>query len=409
MPKKLLILYLCLYLSMIGYGLSLPLVPFFLQELLALKDVTTTQLSIHVGAVTAIFAFMQMIFAPLWGRLSDKTGRRKFILLFGLSGYTLSLLLAGFSSSIIMLYGARMLNGVFSAAVLPIASAYIVDVSPSEFRARGLAWHGTSVGLGIVSGPAVASLVSELVNNHPIHFNYIDFNAFSAPFIMASVLSGFSVILAGVFLKESYPGENKKSVPAAGTNLLSSNESFVTSTLKTLLLLSFISQFGLSLFEGTFVLHAQNVMTITPVQLGYVFMVCGFVMAAGQGTVVAGLIERFGAPKVLPFGFVFMGVGLMLLMIGRSIGVILVFVGILAMGMAIITPSLAVIVSSNTVGQLGKSLGLLTGTTSLGQTLGPLLGSLLFIVNLHLPYLLSAAALLMAATFIFRQNSVAQE
>jgi DHA1 family multidrug resistance protein-like MFS transporter len=302
-----------------------------------------------------------------------------------------------------------MLNGVFSAAVLPITSAYIVDVSPSEFRARGLAWHGTSVGLGVVSGPAVASLVSELVNNHPTHLNFIDYNAFSAPFIMASVLSGFSVILAGVFLKESYPGESKKSLPAVDTDLSSSHESYVAKAIKTLLLLSFISQFGLSLFEGTFVLHAQNVMTITPLQLGYVFMVCGFVMAAAQGTVVASFIERFGASKVLPFGFVFLGVGLMMLMLGRSIGVVLIIVGILAMGMAIITPSLAIIVSSNTEGQLGKSLGLLAGTTSFGQTFGPLLGSLLFVVNIHLPYLLSVTVILAAAAYLFMQSSVAQD
>jgi DHA1 family multidrug resistance protein-like MFS transporter len=308
-----------------------------------------------------------------------------------------------------MLYGARMLNGVFSAAVLPIASAYIVDVTPLEFRARGLAWHGTSVGLGLVSGPAVASFVSELVKNHPLHLSFIDFNAFSAPFLLASVLSGFSVILAGVWLQESYPGENNKSLPNTDTNLLSGQEPYVKQTIRVLLLLAFISQFGLSLFEGTFVLHAQNVMTISPLQLGYVFMVCGFVMAAAQGTVVASFIEKFSAKKVLPFGFVFMGIGLMMLMFGRSISAVLVLVGVLAMGMAINTPSIAVIMSSYTEGKIGKSLGLLAGVTSLGQTLGPLLGSLLFVINIHLPYLLSAAALLMAATYIFMQNRVTQE
>ena len=179
MPKRLLVLYLCLYLSMIGYGLSLPLIPFFLQQLLGLKNVTSAQVSIHVGTVTASFAFMQMIFAPLWGRLSDRTGRRRLLLLFGLSGYALSLAMVGLSDNVGMLYGTRMLNGIFSAAVLPIASAYIVDITPREFRARGLAWHGTSVGLGIVSGPALASFVSDLVKRHPLHLSFIDLNPFS--------------------------------------------------------------------------------------------------------------------------------------------------------------------------------------------------------------------------------------
>lgn len=392
---------------MIGYGLSLPLIPFFLQELLGLKNVTSAQVSIHVGTVTASFAFMQMIFAPLWGRLSDRTGRRRLWLLFGLSGYALSLAMVGLSDNVGMLYVTRMLNGIFSAAVLPIASAYIVDITPRKFRARGLAWHGTSVGLGIVSGPALASFVSDLVKRHPLHLSFIDLNPFSAPFLLASVLSVVSVIIAGVLLQESYPARNNNSRPIQNTTP-TGHESSVKSTIKILLLLSFIGQFGLSLFEGTFVLHAQNVMVISPLQLGYVFMVCGFVMAAAQGTVVASLIERFGAKKVLPFGFVFLGSGLMLLMLGRSIGVVLVIVGILAMGMAIITPGIAVLVSGYNEGQLGKSLGLLAGATSLGQTLGPLLGSMLFVINIHLPYLFSATAVFLAATYIFLKNRVVQ-
>ncbi|MBU4152978.1 MAG: MFS transporter [Proteobacteria bacterium] len=169
MPKQLLILYLCLYLSMIGYGLSLPVLPYFLQELIKYRGFTPSEISLHVGSVTAIFALMQMIFAPLWGRVSDSTGRRKPILLLGLTGYAISMALAGISENIGMLYGARMLNGVFSAAVLPMASAYIVDISPEKFRARGLAWHGTAVGLGVVSGPALGALLSAMVRRHPFH------------------------------------------------------------------------------------------------------------------------------------------------------------------------------------------------------------------------------------------------
>jgi len=136
---------------MIGYGISLQIIPFFFQELTHRDATAITNIAFQIGAITAVFAFMQMISAPFWGWLSDKSGKRKNILLIGISGYALSLALTGLSSSIHWLYVTRMLNGLFSAAVIPIAIAYIIDVVPKGVRTKGLAWHGTIVGLGVVS------------------------------------------------------------------------------------------------------------------------------------------------------------------------------------------------------------------------------------------------------------------
>ncbi|MBA3016131.1 MAG: MFS transporter [Desulfobulbaceae bacterium] len=135
-----------------------------------------------------------------------------------------------------------------------------------------------------------------------------DFNDFSAPFLLASILAVFPVIIAGIWLPESSSGKKESSVVNAGMKTAIGNETYIKNSIVAYLLLSFVSQFALSLFEATFVLHAQTLMNFHAAQLGSVFMVCGFVMAVAQGTTVAGFIERFGANKILPFGFLFMGV-----------------------------------------------------------------------------------------------------
>jgi DHA1 family multidrug resistance protein-like MFS transporter len=388
---------------MIGYGLSLPVLPFFLQELAQGRSVTSTAVSLHVGSITAVFALMQMLFAPLWGRLSDHSGTRRPILLLGLAGYAASMALAGISKNIFMLYGARMLNGTFSAAVLPIASAYIVDAVPEKHRARGLAWHGTAVGLGVVTGPALGAFLGDLVDKHPVHLDLMDVNAFSAPFFLASALAFLAVFIAGFWLPASTTvkiNEFSRSKPyqaATANSAIDSGSKVVV----VWLLLAFTGQFALSLFESTFVLHAREVMSFSIRQLGYVFMVCGFVMAVAQGTVVAGIIERYSPEKILPPGFLCMGGGLMALMVTREMNLVLVSVGVLAIGMATITPGIAVLISGRETSRIGRNLGLLTGTNSLGQIIGPLLGSMLFVYNIHLPYLLAAGALFAAAAYCF--------
>jgi len=393
---------------MIGYGLSLPVLPFFLQELAQLQDLTPQKISLHIGAITAVFAFMQMLFAPLWGKLSDQTRRRRPMLLLGLSGYAISMGLAGVSKNIVMLYGARMLNGVFSAAVLPIAGAYIVDTASEEHRARGLAWHGTAVGLGVVSGPALGAFFGDLVKRHPFHLGFIDANAFSTPFLLAAFLTIFPFIIAGIWLPESFLGKTETST-RLDEKQITGKETLLGNYVVVSLLLALTSQFALSLFEGTFVLHAREVMNFNAAQLGSVFMVCGFVMAVAQGTAIAGFIEKLGAERILPYGFFMMGTALVALMFGRTMDGILISVSILALGMAIITPSLAVMVSHRSKDRLAKNLGLLAGANSVGQTLGPLFGGLLFVFNIHLPYLLAASALFLTAWKCFINNKLLRE
>lgn len=116
-------------------------------------------MAIHVGLLTGVYALGQFFFAPVWGRLSDRTGRRPLVLV-GIGGYVIAQVLFGLATSLWLLYAARILGGILSAATLPVSAAYVADMTADEERGRGMAWLGTAVSLGFVVGPALGGTLS---------------------------------------------------------------------------------------------------------------------------------------------------------------------------------------------------------------------------------------------------------
>ena len=165
-------------------------------------------------------------------------------------------------------------------------------------------------------------------------------------------------------------------------------------------MMAFLSQYALSIFEGTFALHAKIKGRFGPAEMGWVFMVCGFVMAAAQATAVARLIKVYGEKPLLPIGFALMGIGLILLMASSKFSYILIFVGLFASGVALIIPSLATLVTRYEKIQSGIALGQLNAANNLGLFLGPTAGGILIAWNIHSPYLLTALLLIISAGFI---------
>lgn len=164
--------------------------------------------------------------------------------------------------------------------------------------------------------------------------------------------------------------------------------------------MSFLGQFALTLFEGTFALHGQRVLSFGPTQMGLVFVICGLVMAAAQASVVGWLIGRLGEKVLLSTGFGLTGIGLILLMTTRSLTLILVYVAVFALGMAALNPSLAALVSKRAGEHAGSALGLQSAVNSLGQAGGPLVGGLLLAWYIHVPYLVTALPLMATAILI---------
>jgi DHA1 family multidrug resistance protein-like MFS transporter len=186
--KQLLVLLACLFVVMIGFGITLPVLPFYVERLALAEGATRQSVVIHVGLLTGVYALMQLIFAPLWGRWSDRIGRRPLILI-GIAGYVIAQVFFGLATSLWLLYMARILGGILSSATLPVSAAYVADLTTEKERSRGMAWLGTAVSLGVVVGPAIGGLLSRRDWHFDLSAGHFKVDSFSTPFFAAALLA----------------------------------------------------------------------------------------------------------------------------------------------------------------------------------------------------------------------------
>src|SRR6266496_6750953 len=133
MKKHLFVLFVCLFVVMIGFGITLPVLPFYVERLAQEGGASRQSIVLHVGLLTGVYALMQLIFAPVWGRWSDRIGRRPLILI-GIAGYVLAQVLFGLATSLWLLYAARILGGLLSSSTLPVSAAYVADMTAERER-----------------------------------------------------------------------------------------------------------------------------------------------------------------------------------------------------------------------------------------------------------------------------------
>jgi DHA1 family multidrug resistance protein-like MFS transporter len=402
MKKHLFVLLACLFVVMIGFGITLPVLAFYVERLALAEGASRQSIVLHVTVLTGVYALMQLVFAPLWGRWSDRIGRRPLILI-GIGGYVVAQVMFGLSTSLWLLYAARIVGGILSSATLPVSAAYVVDMTTKQERSRGMAWLGTTVSLGVVVGPALGGLLSR----RDLHFNWstghFKVDSFSTPFFAAALLGLLTLLAALRWLPESLPTTSAQDThPAKDTSEKTKVDwRTLLKTLSPLLALTLAGQFALTLFEGTFALFAQKKFAFGPAEVGYVFVVCGLVMTIFQAGAVGFLAGKISEMIQIGAGFALMGTGIALLAPARTKFLVFAFVALLSFGMTFIAPNLSALVSKRGgERQAGASLGIQNAANSLGQSVGPLLGGVLFIWQMNAPYLLSGAVLLALALII---------
>ena len=394
--RHLLVLLACLFVVMIGLGITMPVLPFYVERLALAEGASRQAVVMHVGLLTGVYALGQLVFAPVWGRLSDRTGRRPLILI-GIAGYVIAQVLFGLATSLWLLYAARILGGIVSSATLPVSAAYVADMTTDEERGRGMAWLGTAVSLGFVVGPALGGILSRRDLHFTARYGHFMLDSFSVPFLAAAFLGLLTLFAAMRWLPESVPVH---ALPAAGDHT-NTDWRRLARSLGPLLGLALAGHFGLALFEATFALYAQAKFTYGPGEVGVVFVVCGLVMTVFQVAAVVLLSGRIGEIYQIGAGFGLMGTSLALPTLARETFVVLTLVGLLALGMAFISPNLAALISKHGGGRrLGAALGAQNAANSLGQATGPLLGGALFVWQMNAPYVLSGALLVAVALVI---------
>jgi DHA1 family tetracycline resistance protein-like MFS transporter len=353
------VLFLIVFIDLVGFGVVIPLLPYYALRFDASPFEVTTMM--------ACYSLAQFVASPLLGRLSDRVGRRP-VLLVSLACSVLSYLWLAWAPALWMLFAARLLAGA-GAGNIAAAQAYIADVTPPEKRAKGMGMIGAAFGLGFTVGPAIGGL---LAGSDPTTA------ALARPAFLAAALSAVAFVITAARLKESLPPEARGAKDRPGRIALLQS-AVARPTLGRLVLLFFITIAAFAGMETTFALWAHDKFGWGPEQIGWIFFYVGILLAALQGGAIGKLAARFGEARLVTAGAAFIGLGLLGLAFANSLVAVLVVNGLLAIGMGMLNPSVTSLVSRVAGSdERGGIMGVAQSASSLARILGPALAGAVF-------------------------------
>lgn len=379
-------LFLIVFVDLVGFGLVIPLLPYY-----AVRYGASPQ---QVTILLAVYSLVQLVAAPLWGRLSDRIGRRP-VLMASLIASAAAYLWLGFANALWMLFAARALAGA-GAGNIAAAQAYIADVTTPENRARGMGMIGAAFGFGFIIGPALGGL---LAGSDPSTADL------ATPAWVAAGLSSTALFGVLFLLKESLPPDRRGHGPAK-SRLAAVSGALRRSVLAQLILVFFLVILAFSGMESTFALWAMRQFHWGPEEVGYVFAYVGVLSAILQGGLLGRLATRFGEERLLLVGLALIGAGLVILPLPRGIPLLGLALSALALGMGLVQPSLNSLISRRAGREeQGEVLGVSQSVGSLARVIGPGVAGFLFAgLGRDSPFLLGAAliaaALILAAKLV---------
>ena len=363
-------LFLAVFIDLMGFGIVIPLLPIYAERLHATP--------FAAGGLIAVYSLMQLLFAPVWGRVSDRVGRRP-VLLVSLCGSAASYLLLAAAGSVPTLFGARLLAGI-AGANIPVAQAYIADVTSSAERAAGMGMIGAAFGLGMVIGPAIGGGLSLIGPRVPEMF--------------AAALCLGNVLLAFWRLPESLPASARGTGgfhhPLAPASL---RAAIAPAGASVLLATFFLVTLCFAVLEGTFSLAAAHRFGYSPAQVDGLWLYMGLVAVVVQGWLVGRLARRVPERTMVAGGAAVLGLGLLWLPFTGGPGALLAALGLVIGGQGLASPSLSSLISKTAGSRShGQVLGVSQSLSAGGRVLGPAGGGFVFDrLGTGAPYLMAAA------------------
>ncbi|KPL24834.1 MAG: hypothetical protein AMJ93_01475 [Anaerolineae bacterium SM23_84] len=362
--RNILILSFALVVVMLGFGMVIPIFPFYIESLGA----SGTEL----GLLVATAALLEFLFAPLWGSISDRTGRKP-ILLLGMLGYALSSLLMGLSTTLAMLFGSRALSGILSSATMATTMAYIGDSTSEEERGGGMGWIGAAMGLGVILGPGVGGLLGQY--------------SLSTPFFIAAAMSLLALLLIAFLVPESLPSQARRKAEGVRTVQLRRLWQALFSPIGVPLFILFLVSFGLANFEAVFGLYAALKFGYGPERVGAILSVIGIVTTLGKGALTGPLTRRWGDSLVIKASLLAGSAGFVVLLLANTYTTILLATAFFILSKTLLRPALLSLTSKRAIAGQGVAMGLSNSFMSLGRILGPIWAGWIFDVNFNYPYL----------------------
>jgi MFS transporter, DHA1 family, multidrug resistance protein len=383
--KNLAILSLTLGVVMLGFGMVMPIMPFYVESMGA----SATDL----GLLVAISPFIQLVASPLWGNVSDRRGRKP-VLAAGLLGYGLSMLFFGLATELWMLFVARGLGALLSAATMPTTMAYVSDSTSEQERGGGMGALGAATGLGMVLGPALGGLLGS--------------ESLSTPFFLTAAVCLLTLLLVLLFLPESLPAEARRQTATRATPATQIRDLWqaLFGPLGVLLFMAFLVSFGLTNFQGIFGYYALKKFGYGTEEVGWILTVVGIVAALTQGALTGPLTKRWGEATVIKATLLASAVTFALLLTANNLAMVLLTTGLFTLPNALLRPAVISLTSKHAGARQGAAMGLNNSFNSLGRVVGPIWAGFAFDLNYNLPYL--SGAVVMFTGFLVSLVWVAQ-
>jgi DHA1 family tetracycline resistance protein-like MFS transporter len=346
--RPLVIIFLTIFVNLVGFGIIIPLLPYYAETFGATPVV--------VGLLFAVFSLCQLVAAPALGDLSDRYGRRP-VLVFSLAGTVVSFVMLAVAHSVAMLFAARIVDGL-SGGNISTARAYVADVTDPKDRARAYGLIGAAFGLGFILGPALSAVLS--------HISY------TAPIWAAAAVTLIATIMAWFWLPETV----HRAHAGSGNPFRYLPDLLQRPIVRRVLTIDFIYWCSFAIFQTTFALFAARRFGFGVAKTGYVFAAFGVLGALIQGGLIRTVVHRLGDKRTFMTGLAFGAAGLLAAAASNSVTMFLFALVPLAFGIGFGHPTMASLVSLVARGdEQGRVQGAASAVESLGRTVGPIWGN----------------------------------
>jgi MFS transporter, DHA1 family, tetracycline resistance protein len=352
--SRLLVIFAVVFFDLVAFGIVIPILPYYSQ--------TFGATAFDLGWLMAIYSITQFLFAPVWGGLSDRVGRRPILLLTVLGGAS-CMVATALAGTFWILFFSRMLAGVFGANI-STAAAYISDITPPEERARGMGIIGAGYGLGFILGPAIGGILSVY--------------GYSVPILAAAAL-GFLNFLFAFFILEESLRQPRRAESGRKFSLDGMRLAFARNSTAIPIGLFFLSTLAFTQLEVVFGLFVLGKFGFSARDAGWLLAGMGLVSAILQGGLIGRLAKRFGEKNLLLAGFLFFCLSLAGSALSPTVALFSLFLFGVAVGSGLVNPSLSSLVSKGAPEEIrGAIMGIYHSAGSLARVAGPPVAGLLF-------------------------------